>query len=342
MCECASSSNPACSHVPYLRANRVTWNLWLGLLYPSTLPLLATAACFSWDSISICSAPVSCAGEAVITLEAAGNALASVPPDCLARLRSLTYLDLSKNSLASWPLPLSPPSCLQHLAVVLLMHNRSLPALPCNAFDCCAPALTRLDLSGALQPHSCLLHMAIHAGEAYPIPAWCHSDRKTSIAGRWMVLRYNCATCLLVSLHHPQPCSHHSAFHDSTLHAGCARIANSLESLAACTSLKHLCISGCSISTFPPSISALGALTSLLLSDNGIAELPIAPLATLNNLEEFDIRNNALTQLPPQLALMPKLRSLSVEGNILRTVRRTVLERGSQALLEYLKTRLPA
>jgi Leucine-rich repeat (LRR) protein len=50
-----------------------------------------------------------------------------------------------------------------------------------------------------------------------------------------------------------------------------------------------------------PSISALGALTSLLLSDNGIPDLPIAPLATLNNLEDFDIRKNALTQLPLQL-----------------------------------------
>jgi hypothetical protein len=124
--------------------------------------------------------------------------------------------------------------------------------------------------------------------------------------------------------------------------AGCARAAQSLDSLAACTSLKYLCLSGCSISTFPPSIAPLSALTTLLLSDNGISDIPTAPLATLTNLEELDIRNNSLTQLPPQLALMPRLRSLSVEGNMLRTVRRTVLERGTPALLEYLRSRLPA
>ena len=128
----------------------------------------------------------------------------------------------------------------------------------------------------------------------------------------------------------------------ANIHAGCARAAQSLDALAACTALKHLTLSGCSLSAFPASIASLSALSSLLLSDNGIAEIPTAPLATLASLEELDIRNNALTQLPPQLALMPCLRSLSVEGNILRSVRRTVLERGTPALLEYLGSRLPA
>lgn len=126
------------------------------------------------------------------------------------------------------------------------------------------------------------------------------------------------------------------------MHAGCARATQSLESLRACTALKHLCLSGCSISVFPPSIESLVALSTLLLSDNSISEFPTAPLATLTNLEELDIRNNALAQLPPQLALMPRLRSLSVEGNMLRSIRRTVIERGTPALLEYLKSRLPA
>lgn len=90
------------------------------------------------------------AGDAVVTLEASGNALTAIPPDFLAGLPSLAHLDLSKNSLSAWPLPLSPPNCLPHLAVILLMRNRTLPALPKNAFDCCTPALTRLDLSGTL------------------------------------------------------------------------------------------------------------------------------------------------------------------------------------------------
>lgn len=91
------------------------------------------------------------------------------------------------------------------------------------------------------------------------------------------------------------------------MHAGCARAAQSLDSLAACTSLKHLCLSGCCIPAFPKAIASLGALSSLLLSENGIQELPTAPLAVLTNLEELDLRNNALTVLPPQLALMPRL-----------------------------------
>lgn len=90
------------------------------------------------------------AGDAILSLEASGNALTSIPSDNLAALSSLVHLDLSKNSLVAWPLPLNPRNCLPQLAVVIMTRNRSLPALPYNAFDCCAPALTRLELSGVL------------------------------------------------------------------------------------------------------------------------------------------------------------------------------------------------
>lgn len=48
-----------------------------------------------------------------------------------------------------------------------------------------------------------------------------------------------------------------------------------------------------------------------------------------------------LRSLPPQLGLMPCLRALIVKGNPLRTIRRPILERGTPALLEYLRDRIP-
>lgn len=134
---------------------------------------------------------------------------------------------------------------------------------------------------------------------------------------------------------------HRTISHTST-DAGCARAAQCLESLAVCSSLKHLSLSGCSLSALPPSIAELRALTTLLLSENSLVALPTETVEALTNLEELDIRNNALTHLPPQLGFMPRLRSLSLEGNILRTMRRTVLERGTPALLEYLRSRMPS
>jgi hypothetical protein len=55
------------------------------------------------------------------------------------------------------------------------------------------------------------------------------------------------------------------------------------------------------------------------------------------------VANNSIGSLPPQLGLMaPTLRILAVEGNVLRTIRRPVLERGTDGLLSYLRDRIPA
>jgi len=64
-------------------------------------------------------------------------------------------------------------------------------------------------------------------------------------------------------------------------------------------------------------------------------------LALPCRLEELNLSNNALGSLPPRLGLMPALRALLVEGNCLRTIRRPILERGTPALLDYLRSRMP-
>jgi len=60
----------------------------------------------------------------------------------------------------------------------------------------------------------------------------------------------------------------------------------------------------------------------------------------LKSLEELNLANNELSSLPPALGLLaPKLRVLLLDGNPLRSIRRPVLERGTQAVLEYLSSR---
>lgn len=60
-------------------------------------------------------------------------------------------------------------------------------------------------------------------------------------------------------------------------------------------------------------------------------------------LEELHVTNNSISSLPPQLGLMaPTLRVLALEGNVLRAIRRPLLERGTDALLAYLRDRIPA
>jgi len=81
-------------------------------------------------------------------------------------------------------------------------------------------------------------------------------------------------------------------------------------------------------------------LRILKLSNNRIAEVPEA-VTRLVSLEELDLENNDISKLPPRLGLMTMLRSLQVEGNRLRSIQRSILDRGTKALLEYLESRIP-
>jgi Leucine-rich repeat (LRR) protein len=108
-----------------------------------------------------------------------------------------------------------------------------------------------------------------------------------------------------------------------------------------CSNLNSLYLNNCSLAHFPPQVSSLTGLSVLALSDNGIAAISGTQIAVLERLNELDIRNNALTALPPELGLLP-LRSLQIEGNILRSLRRSVIEGGTAAVLAYLRDRLPA
>lgn len=63
----------------------------------------------------------------------------------------------------------------------------------------------------------------------------------------------------------------------------------------------------------------------------------------LYRLTELDLTNNQLSNIPPQVGLMSgHLRVFSVEGNALRTIRRAILDKGTAALLDYLRDRIPA
>lgn len=67
-----------------------------------------------------------------------------------------------------------------------------------------------------------------------------------------------------------------------------------------------------------------------------VSVLPEA-ITSMSKLKRLDVSNNNLNNLPPQLALMDNLNSLSVEGNPLRTIRREIIAKGTVAIKEYLQ-----
>lgn len=94
------------------------------------------------------------------------------------------------------------------------------------------------------------------------------------------------------------------------------------------------------LTQIPDAVYRMEDLRVLRVPDNKIFSLP-ADVARLTKLDELDLTNNDLSTLPAELGLLP-LRSLGVEGNMLRMIRRPVIERGTAALLEHLRDKLPA
>eukprot|EP01062_Namystynia_karyoxenos_P035304 TRINITY_DN25872_c0_g1_i3.p1 TRINITY_DN25872_c0_g1~~TRINITY_DN25872_c0_g1_i3.p1 ORF type:complete len:607 (+),score=143.96 TRINITY_DN25872_c0_g1_i3:84-1823(+) len=106
------------------------------------------------------------------------------------------------------------------------------------------------------------------------------------------------------------------------------------EPLLLLRALRSLDLSQNRIATLPRAIAGLPALHTLCLADNSIGELP-AELWTL------DLSNNSLAGFPPEVGRMTHLRSLLLHGNPLKSIRRPVLDKGTEAVLAYLRDRIP-
>lgn len=89
-------------------------------------------------------------------------------------------------------------------------------------------------------------------------------------------------------------------------------------------------------------IPSAGTLTELLLQGNQLTTCPDG-IFSLTNLKILDVSNNCLTNLPHTLGYMGTLSKVLVEGNPIRTIRRTLLSTPiAEELKAYLRTRGPA
>jgi len=97
---------------------------------------------------------------------------------------------------------------------------------------------------------------------------------------------------------------------------------------------------GCNrMSVLTPSLGALGQLAVLDVGDNELSELP-KEVAMCKMLRLLDLRNNNMSTLPPQLGVLSNLNKIVLEGNPMRAVRRNVIEQGTTAVLDFLRSRL--
>lgn len=112
---------------------------------------------------------------------------------------------------------------------------------------------------------------------------------------------------------------------------------SSLPLLASMANLKELLVGFNAIealgdisAALPPGLALLGA------RDNKIRTVPDS-ITHLKQLERIELSNNDISTLPPKMGLLTNLKSIVLEGNPLRSLRRDIVHRGTRAILEHLK-----
>jgi len=128
----------------------------------------------------------------------------------------------------------------------------------------------------------------------------------------------------------------------SLLHLNLSR--NFLEDLPAEISqlkvLLEINISSNKFKSVPACIFELSRLENLLADDNQINFIPSKELMGLDVLATLSLKNNCIAHVPPELGLLKSLRSIGLEGNTFKIPRQSILQRGSAAVLEYLRSRV--
>ncbi|XP_061834441.1 leucine-rich repeat-containing protein 40 [Nerophis lumbriciformis] len=93
--------------------------------------------------------------------------------------------------------------------------------------------------------------------------------------------------------------------------------------------------------SFPEVLYHMVSLETVLLANNQVGGVDPSRLVQLVRLSTLDLSNNDLLNVPPELGLCTGLRCLSLGGNPFRTPRAAIVAKGTDSVLEYLRSRIP-
>uniref|UniRef100_A0A4W4G6V2 Leucine rich repeat containing 40 n=1 Tax=Electrophorus electricus TaxID=8005 RepID=A0A4W4G6V2_ELEEL len=105
--------------------------------------------------------------------------------------------------------------------------------------------------------------------------------------------------------------------------------------------LRSIILSFNRFKSFPEVLYSIFSLETILISNNQIGGINPVRLKMLDKLSTLDLQNNDIMQVPPELGNCTSLRALMLDGNPFRNPRAAVVAKGTDALLEYLRSRIP-
>ncbi|XP_073752646.1 leucine-rich repeat-containing protein 40 isoform X3 [Callorhinus ursinus] len=91
----------------------------------------------------------------------------------------------------------------------------------------------------------------------------------------------------------------------------------------------------------PEVLYHIPTLETILISNNQVGSVDPQKMKAMENLITLDLQNNDLLQIPPELGNCVNLRTLLLDGNPFRVPRAAILMKGTAAVLEYLRDRIP-
>ncbi|XP_070073869.1 leucine-rich repeat-containing protein 40 isoform X3 [Drosophila takahashii] len=105
--------------------------------------------------------------------------------------------------------------------------------------------------------------------------------------------------------------------------------------------LRELNIANNRFSFIPNCVYELQGLEILIASENHIKTLNVSGLQSMPRLSTLDLRNNDIDAVPPTLGNLTNITHLELVGNPFRQPRHQILMKGTDAIMSYLRDRIP-
>ncbi|XP_020817814.1 leucine-rich repeat-containing protein 40 isoform X5 [Drosophila serrata] len=105
--------------------------------------------------------------------------------------------------------------------------------------------------------------------------------------------------------------------------------------------LRELNIANNRFQFIPNSVFELQGLEIFIASENHIKTLNVSGLKSMPRLSTLDLRNNDIDSIPPTLGNLTNITHLELVGNPFRQPRHQILMKGTDAIMSYLRDRIP-